>query len=325
MLLLNFCALLIAGQKKSAPIWTAQAFEGRATISAPVKLAKFDTASVRVGEGEEVDVWIAKSEANAYQVTMLKARDTSKWKSAVLLNGFASGLIKEGSKLIGERDLLRQGWLGLAMTLQEQAGATIVQRAFFCGDVLIGAAFSYPTSQQRPPESDRFLDSLRIATNGLHKQAGVELTRFELGGSGISALFPRKPTKYEGALDQSANPQKFFRYSADFAFRSFLVFYRDTTAAGAATITGEQRKQIYAAATQEIVRAFEAKEGKKRECSVGKDAGIRTELSMGGDMKGTVVVFLHGIHLLSVVEFGPTAYDAPSTVESFLASVQFKS
>jgi len=168
------------------------------------------------------------------------------------------------------------------------------------------------------------LHSVKFKQNGSLKEPGPPLTRYDLGDSGISALFPLKPEKYDAPLSHQPNAQIVHRFTASYAFRMFAVLCRDSTPQEVDSLSVDKRSQLYAASIEEIAQAFKTKTGNQQEFKIGKDVGSRTELIVAGIAKGAVAVFLHGSHLVTIVEIGPEKYNSPGTVEEFLGSLQFK-
>ena len=316
--------ILFAAQNKVPATWTEQSFLDRLTVSTPAKLTKFDTGTSPDKSVSFQAIWVAKVGNTVFQVLATVASEPGSWKSNTILSGALVGLQKQDSIVIGARDIAVQGWQGLAITTRLKNGTTMAARAFFYDDAIIGINCIYPSKDPHPAAVDLFFNSLRFKKAGTAKGPGASLDRYDLGDSGISALFPAKPTQNDAPLSQRPNAQTMHQFSSDYCARIFLVVYRDSQDQDIGTLTDDKKKQIYAAATEEVSRAFKANTSSPREFKVGKDVGSRTALTVTGQAKGEVAVFLHGRHLVTIMEIGPENYDSPETVEAFLGSLQVK-
>jgi len=322
MLILVPCFVTCALQGNSPSAWIKQTFLDRVTVSAPEKLAKLDLGDPPENAGATLDLWIGKIGNCAFEVSAQVVKDPKRLKSALDLSEFVEGMVKPQSRIVAERDILVQGWQGLAITFELKNGYTMVARAVYCGDAVIAATCIYPSNEARPSSIDRFLDSLTFRKAGDQIQAGAPLFRYNLGDSEISALFPSKPTPYDAPLSHLPNAQIMHRFSSEYSLRVFVVIYRDRPGTG--SISDKDRSSLYSAATNEVLDSLDAKAGNQHEFKVGADIGVRTEFKAAGHANGESVVFLHGRHLVTLIEFGPEVYEARLTIDSFLRSVEFK-
>lgn len=320
--LLTASYLFLAAQKDVAVNWKTQTFAEGVSLEVPIPLNKSPKAFKDPGM-TTVELWAGLDGVTSYLVTVGHLRDPEKTKTPQLFSASAAGLISGGKgTLIGQRDLLLQGWPGLATTVRGDDGLSLAGRTFRTKDCFVQIGVTFLTAAGRPPAADRFLNSLKLPGEGDLKEPGPVLSRYPLGESGLSAIFPSPPELKETPMGKGAKTATLFAYSADYALRTFSVAYLDIPTTEKHT-DDEADKARYDL-TDEIVAGFGGKKGKQMDENIGEEQGLLTEFTVQNDEKGRVLVYLLGARVVIVLEIAPRGYEVPKSIEAFLHSVQVK-
>ncbi len=319
--LLTVSYLLLAAQKDVAANWKTQTFSEGVSLEVPVTLKKSSKAIKDAGM-TTLELWNAVEGVTSYLITVGRLRDPEKTKTPNLFSASAAGLISGArGTLVGQRDILLQGWPGLATTVRMDDGLTLVARTFRTKDCVVQLGVTFFTARGRPAKIDRFLNSLKLPGEGDLKEPGATLTRYPLGESGLSALFPGPPQLTETPMGKGAKTATLFAYSADYALRTFSVAYLDIPTTEESHSDDELDKARYDL-TEEILAGLEGKKGKQTNEKIGEGQGLLTEFTVHNDEKGRILVYFLGARVVILFEMAPRGYEVPKSIEAFLHSVQ---
>jgi len=136
------------------------------------------------------------------------------------------------------------------------------------------------------------------------------MTRYPLGPSGLTALFPGVPELRDMTVGAGANAGTVHSYNAPYGLREYIAAYRDLASAAP--------KNMLSGLTDEILGSLKATTLRQR----GDRGGVSTEFTMPGDKKGKMRVYSRGSRVLMLISFGPTPYKDAGTVEAFLKSIK---
>jgi len=314
--LLALCA--IQGQ---APVdWTEQTLTGGITLSAPVKLA-LSSSKPQGPDLSRSDLWMGSKANCVFIVSIAEMKDPAKLSTPTALSGVATGIFqKPGMVILGDKDLVLQGWPGIAVTGVSSTGGAAATRIFRCGDLVVTVGVSFPVSGPRPPEVDRFLDSLHLPITGALTNTGTEMKRFPLGNSGISVLMPGEPTLHDVPISTAAGQQTLHGYLSQYGMRSYLVGYIDMPKSP----TDADLQQARDIVAGQFVKPLQGKITAPKDFVSGPDHGFSFEFTTEGRLKGKFLVYLHKSQIIYVLEMAPRAYDYAKQVDRFLLSVEFK-
>jgi len=312
--------LLLAAQKGVAAKWQTQTFSEGVSLEVPA-LLKRNLETVKDPDMTTIDLWVGVEGQSAYVVSIGHLREPEKAETSHLFSVNVGGMIRaEASKLVGQRDLVIQGWQGLATTFRTSDGITCAARTLRIKNCLIQIMGTFDAKTGRPPQVDRFLNSLKLPDQGDLKEPGAILTRYPLGESGLSALFPTAPQLKETLMGKGTKTVPMFAYSAEYALRTFTVAYLDFPIE--TKPTDEELDKARYDFTELILTGSKGKKGKQTDEMVGDAPGLLTEYAIGDIAKGRVLVYFQGTRVVFVCEVAPRGYDAPKTIETFFHSVQ---
>lgn len=322
MTLLSAYLILTAAQGSKAAVWTEQLFTGGVSVSAPKKMVS-NPQKVDDPGMSKIEYWQCLTDNCVLLLCVSTLKNPSKSETSALFSastaGFSSG---KDVAITGMKDLLAQGWPGIAVTVRQPEGFIGVSRTFRMKEFLVQTCGFYAMDLKRPPEVDKFLDSLRFPTEGETKVAGPVLTRFPLGTSGLTALFPREPENHESQVGKGAAQGPMYVYSSDYGMRSFQVAYRDVPFAKPPS--DEEMDIARVAIAEDIIASFRGKKTAQKDEKIGNDQGLSVAFAIGNEATGTVLVYMHGNRMVTLVEMGPRTYADPKTVDLFLHSVEWK-
>lgn len=318
--LLTFCA--IQGLKN--PVWNTQAFDEGLSVSTPVPLVdtKYTNSDPKFSS---VKVYGGSTASYALGVSVGRMKDISASQTSVQFSSAAKYLsTTPGAVVVGVRDVLLQGYPGQAITVSQNGGATFVARNYRFGGMFASLFGFYRSPGSRPPEIDRFLDSLHFSTTGPLTMAGPELTRYPLGDSGLSALFPRQPDHKDALIGTGSEAGTIHAYTSDYGLRSFMAGYGElpsTPAKSSVTDVVSKARQV----TDALLAIVHGKVEKQRTEQIGSDQGLYTQFVYHEQARGSVLVYVHSTRIIIVIEYAPKVYEDSKTVEAFLHSVEPKS
>ncbi len=313
--------LTITFSQQKTPAWTEQVLRGGVKISSPKKLLKKDQKVDDPGLAN-TEYWAALLDDCVLVVGISDVKAPDKTSTSELFSGAVAGsAAAKDSAIIGEKDLLLQGWPGIAVTVRDADGSVSASRIYRVGNLFVQLAAFYDAGEKRPASADQFLASLKFASDGEQKTAGPVLTRFPLGDSGMSALFPRAPEKTQKDIGKGAAKGPMYVFSSDHAVRSLQVAYRDLPVT--TQPTDEEADAARVAIAEEVVASFHGKKTSQKDETVGSDQGLRVNFDVMKVATGTILVYLHGTRVVTLVEIGPKAYVDDATVDTFMHSVQF--
>jgi len=322
MILFAAHLILIAAQGSNAPVWTEQTFTGGIKVSAPKRMTS-NPQKVDDPGMSKVEYWQCVSENCVLLLSVSTLKNPAKSETSALFSastaGFSAG---KDVAITGMKDLLVQGWPGIAVTVRQPDGIIGVTRTFRSKEFLIQGCGFYAMDIKRPPEVDKFLDSFRFPTDGEAKAAGPAMTRFPLGTSGLTALFPREPENHESQVGKGASQGPMYVYSSDYGMRSFQVAYRDVPFPKPPT--HEEMDVARVAIAEDIIASFRGKKVSQKDDKIGTDQGLLVDFAIGNEATGTVLVYMRGNRMVTLVIMGPRAYVDSKTVDLFIHSVEWK-
>lgn len=321
-MLLTASYLLLAAQSGSPAAWKTQTFTEGVSVEAPVTLLKSTDKVVDPGM-KSFEVWSGSKGLTTFIVSVTRLRDPENVPTGNLFLGCAQGVLPDDhTKVIGLKDLVHRGWPGMALTVRSEDGISLVTRTFRTPEFMIQVCASF-FAHVRPPEIDRFLNSFRLSSEGDLKEPGAVLTRYPLGDSGITALFPSVPIAHDRTIGKGAKTSTMHSFAAMYALRIFGVAYVDLPIEAKPTTDNELDKARYDI-TELILDDMKGKKGKQSDDKVGEDQGLLTEYTTGPDQKGRLLVFIRESRAVVLAEFAHRLYDAPKTIDAFLHSVEIK-
>jgi hypothetical protein len=320
LVLLAASYLLLAAQKGVAAKWQTQTFSEGVSLEVPIVLKKTSQA-LDDPRLKSFDLWVGIDGQTSYLISISRYREPQKIGTPSLFSASVAGLM-DGvkGKMVGQRDLVLQGWPGLATTLRSADGLTMAVRTFRTQDLVIQFGGMFLTARGRPPKLDRFLNSLKLPEQGELKEPGAALTRYPLGESGLSALFPEAPQMEEIAMGNRTKTVPMFAYKAEYARRAFSVAYLDIPSDKEPS-DAELDKGRYDF-TELILSLFKAKKGKQADKTVGDIQGLFTEYTIADEAEGRIFICFLGTRVVVLSDMAPCGYDAPKTIETFFKSLQ---
>jgi hypothetical protein len=325
MIALTPLLALLFFQTKSLPIWTEQTFGIGYRVIAPVKL-KMDKDTAKAKSHTTEGTWLGDSEACVYSVTYFEYPDAEKPAGLDNLRSFVDSMLGEGKgQVIGARDILLQGWSGLAFTHKTDDGSTLASHVLSDGTRLVCVACGYDTSKPRPPEVDKFLDSLQMPKSGPALKIGIPLTRFPLDDSGISAIFPSAPEKSVSQVGVGSSRGPMPLYTSSFLFQVFRVACRDLPSSVAENLDSDTKDKMFEKIRDDALKNFQIKKSTQKDFKVGKDIGIRVDFTTTDGFTCSLAIYVSGARFFMLFTLQPTFYSTPSTIDDFLHSIEIKS
>jgi len=304
--------------------WLDQTFLNGVTFSTPVALKKYDLSKSKKAPGvETMEIWTGTDKGTTYFMETFKPPMGSKDNTATILSGFLSGL-QESHKgdIDGEKNLLLQGWPGVAVTTVGPTGLTIATRCYFVNGWVLESSCAFATALPRPASCDQFLNSVHLPKDGTMKATGPVLYRYPLGDSGISVVLPSEPEESDFTAHAWGTSVKTRNYGSEYCYRIFVAGYFSLPASTkdpSASDVSEFYKKIADEATGEMG----ATKVSDKEISVGDDKALLREVSMPHGMGGSMEFVYHKRQCVMMMIFGPKAYKDPDTVNGFLNSILF--
>jgi len=313
--------LLATSQGSKTPPWVDQTLSG-VKVSCQ-KIFKPGAQQVKDPAMSKVEFWQAQTQECVFVVGVSTIKNPEKTHTSALMSGTAAGFSEgEGTTITGMKDLVLQGWPGIAITVRQSYDVVGAGRIYRCGNQVVQVCGFYPSNFPRPAAIDKFLDSLRLPSDGDLKVAGPVLTRFPLGDSGLTALFPREPDHIEREVGKGTAKGPMHLYSSDYAIRSFQVAYRDIPFTKPPT--SDELDTALVMIADEIVSGLQGKKTKSKDETVGEDPALSVDFNAEGGAVGKVLVYMHGNRMIALIVFSPRAYSDPATIDTFLHSVQIK-
>jgi len=313
-------------QPQTAKNWTEQTLSEGIKVSAPVTIKRLDFSQAAPVKGPgHIDMWRGLSDESTYQFSTFFPKSDYKGSDSDMLSQFVEGMFKSAPGHIeGVRNILVQGWRGVALTYVTDKGITAATHAILLPRKIVSLAASYVSGQKRPDGVDRFLDSLKFPTDGTEKTAEPPLSRFSVGESGLSALFPSVPVLSDTIVNgKNVNPTG-HTYSAKYCLRTFSVTYSNLPA-NAPDISSAQANEVYSSLLDEMLGELKGKQTKQRDIGFGSDVGLYREfVSAENEVMGSIAVVLHRRQIVILLEAAPKGYPDPASIDAFYKSLEFK-
>jgi|GEM_PF-5970845 len=297
------------------------------TVSCPATLKTTPVEKVDDPGMTNFRVWKGVSGFSSYVVSIDDIKEPDKMETSEVLSGAMGGMLASAenngreAKIVGVRDVLLQGWPGLAATVRTSDGLAFSGRYFRTKDHFIQIGCAYPWDA-KPAAVDPFLSSLKLDTTGTKQKPGPELNRFDMGDSGLTALFPRKPETHTGKVGKGDTQVPIYTFASDYGLRSFEVAYSDVSPK--ASTDDASNKTYCKYITDDTLKSLDGTAGKQTDIQLNGSPALRTEFTIGDDGKGVMVASVKDRRAIMLVEFAPTTYDDPATAETFLNSLQPK-
>lgn len=322
MLLLIPCFTIFAHMSQKAQIWMEQTLEPGLTVSAPLKLTKSPQKSDSTSLVKST-LWEAETKGYMLFVEAGVIKDPEKTSTSSLMSDTASNLVESESDLVlGSRDILLQGWPGLAVSVKQKDGSIVAMHFFRMGSTAVSLVAVFDAAKPRPAEVDRFLDSLHLPSNGTQNIAGPELSRFPLGDSGLSALFPSKPEADKEDVKDSGGSGTIYSFNSDFSLRNFTVGFQDISIASAIPLVGNKLTEAESKSTENLVGSLKGKKVLQRSELVGKYKALYTEYAFPNKAKVRVLIYLVESRFIFFLIADAMGYDDPKTADLFFHSVE---
>lgn len=311
-------SLILFAATQSRTDWVEQSFDGGFKTSAPVVLQKAPQGIADPGVAR-ADMWQASSGGIDYLVMTSDLKDPESITTAEAFTGIVTGLFKRpGVTIQGQRDLLLQGCPGLAMKGGRKGGKVASLHLFRSGDSIATFVAAYPAAESAPDVVVRFFASVKLPKKGTLTEPGPEMTRYPLGDSGISAMFPTKPEAHDIPLATiNGEPQTLHGYVANYAFRAYIVGY----IANAQKLDDAALKVAKGIMSDGFVKAHHGKLLGSKDLVVGSDKGFVCEFTDDHEQRSRIWVYLHGSKLVYVFLTTPAVFDNAKAGDSFLNSV----
>jgi hypothetical protein len=322
MLVLLPCLVLGTHLLQNAQAWSILKTTSGVSVSTPIKLTKQDLKETDSQFGKE-ELWNGDADGFSLLLNIATVKTGDKSTLPEMFTDAITDLMdSDKDVIIGERDLLLQGWPGLAFTIRRSDGTTLVSRVFLVDNVVINVNGLYPTGAPRPAAIDRFLDSVRLPGTGTTKQAGPQLARFPFGDNGLSALFLCSPARQESESGKGAGAVKVISYVSTYALRTFSVSYQDLPVIQSATLVGKKLDWAESQYITGMLQGLGAKKVKEQHLAIGPDPALCADFTRNGNFAGKVLAYVHKDQVIILLAAGPAAYGDPKEVDLFLHSVE---
>ena len=291
--------------------WTTVQLAPSITISAPSNLAPShetpqDPRVVRI------DDWGGKIGNRSYIASVTTTKKISIGDANAILSATAiQGVSRPNSAFTKIRDITVSGWAGVAISVNDGSGMRILSRTYRVDQQIVTLALIAPESESKSPEVERYLGSLHVQAKGPTSVPGPELSRYPLGSSGLTAMFPHAPTNKDSRAPSGAILHSSI---SDFASRSFMATYQDLPKSGPKLTTQS--------VTSSILIGFRASNVKSLEMKVGKESGLRSDFAIGTTTSGSLLVYRLGKRMISLLSVAPKVYQDGGTIKRFFGSVK---
>ena len=241
---------------------------------------------------------------------------------AILANTLAGSAKGAKSRVVGEKDVLLNGWPGVEFRMKSPAVFAAGQ-SYVVDDAILQVALNNLTEKGVDAPAAKLFASLKLAPTkpkGPLTKPGPEMKRHPIGESGLSVELPKPPKVEDVPLEGDPN-RILHRFTAPYMTRLFAAAYLDMPKE-VNLDDPNQADQILGAVNADVVKSMKGKNVKDEPTTLAGHPGLRTTLTFGDGGYQRIETILYEGRIITLFARVPAYLAKSPQIEGFFASAK---